>query len=84
MLVYNIITLLSVSCRDRVDDFSNNSRRLGNAQDFLESFEWTDESLRDLESVNVEGTHRLLCGDRVKSTIESGLVINQSIVNGYM
>ena len=67
-----------------MDDFNNNSRRLGNAQDFLESFEWTDESLRDLESVNVERTHRLLCGNRVKSTIESGLVINQSIVNGYM
>ena len=51
-----------------MDYFNNNSRRLGDAQDLLENFEWTDDSLRDLESVNTEGTHFLLCGNRVKST----------------
>ena len=55
-----------VSSRDRLNEFSNVGM-LGDARDFLESFEWTDESLRDLESVNLERTHRLFCGYRVKN-----------------
>ena len=34
---------------------------LGDAREFLESFQWTDESLRDLESVNADRTHSFPC-----------------------
>ena len=44
---------------------------LGDAQEFLESFEWTDESLRDLESVNTDRTHTYNCGWPVKYYITS-------------
>ena len=36
---------------------------LGEEQEFLEHFDWTDDSLRDLQSVNIQGTHTL-CRDR--------------------
>ena len=40
----------------------NNNGMLGEAQAFLESFNWTDDSLRDLETVNVQNIHTLICG----------------------
>ena len=36
--------------------------RLGDAQEFLESFNWTDDALRDFQSVNTDRTHRGICG----------------------
>ena len=48
-----------------VDEFSQ-IRRLGQAQDFLESFNWTDDAIRDLEAVNINGNHTVTCGLRVK------------------
>ena len=47
-------------------EFSN-VRTLGEARDFFESFEWTDDALRDLEAVNTDGTHTVSnCGNQVK------------------
>ena len=48
-----------------VDEFSQ-IRRLGQAQAFLESFNWTDDALRDLEAVNINGNHTVTCGLRVR------------------
>ena len=51
----------------------NNNGMLGESQAFLESFNWTDDSLRDLETVNVQNIHSLYCGQNgylVKSCIE--------------
>ena len=40
----------------------NNIRMLGDAQDFLEAFKWTDNALRDLEAVNINRMHTMGCG----------------------
>ena len=42
-------------------------RELGQAREFFESFQWTDEALRDLEAVNTDGTHTVNnCGYQVE------------------
>ena len=46
------------------DQFSN-IELLGDAQSFLESYNWTNDSLRDLESVNINGIHTISCGFQV-------------------
>ena len=53
-----------------MNDFAN-IRRLGEAEDFLESFDWTNDALRDLESVNVEKTHNMLCGYHVRRYVDT-------------
>ena len=50
-----------------------NYRRLGEAQQFLESFNWTNDALRDLESVNIHRTHTVTCGRQVKYYAIHGL-----------
>jgi len=51
---------VSASSRDMQAQFSS-LYRLRQAQDFLENFEWTNEALRDLESVNINRTHTMQC-----------------------
>lgn len=42
-------------------------RELGQVREFLESFQWTDEALRDLEAVNTDRTHTVNnCGYQVE------------------
>ena len=36
--------------------------KLGDARNFLESFNWTDDALRDLEAVNTDKIHIHICG----------------------
>ena len=62
---------ISVSYRDMADEFSS-IRRLGQAREFFESFDWTNDALRDLESVNMNRTHTVTCGPKVK--IVTGLL----------
>ena len=40
----------------------SNITLLGEAREFLESFDWTDDALRDFQSVNTERTHIRMCG----------------------
>ena len=55
-------------------------RRLGEAQQFLESFDWTNDTLRDLESVNIHGTHTVTCGLQVQYyTIHSLYSISRAV-----
>ena len=56
---------LCIFSRDVVDEFSQVTR-LGQAQDFFENFSWTDDALHDLEAVNINGTHTVICGLIVK------------------
>ena len=56
---------LCVFFRDMVDEFSQVTS-IGQARDFLENFSWTDDALRDLEAVNINGTHTVTCGLTVK------------------
>ena len=49
------VTIVSVS-RDSVDKLGN-INMLGDARDFLENFDWTNDALRDLQSVNINRTH---------------------------
>ena len=51
--------------RDKVDEFKSFSM-LGEAQDLLESFQWTNQTLYDLEAVNINGYHNVLCGSQVQ------------------
>ena len=64
----NACSYYHVFSRDMVDYFNNNITRLGQAQDFLESFNWTDDARRDLEAVNVNGNHTVTCGLLVKTS----------------
>lgn len=43
-------------------DQIRSASRLRDARDFLENFDWTNDSLRDLESVNINRTHTVNCG----------------------
>ena len=62
---YTLNEYISASCRDMASEFSN-FWTLGQARDFFESFQWTDEALRDLEAVNTDGTHTVSnCGNQV-------------------
>ena len=52
---------MSASSRDNVDELAN-INMLGDARDFLENFNWTNDALRDLQSVNINRTHEIQCG----------------------
>ena len=54
------VIIVSVS-RDSVDEFAN-INMLGDARDFLENLNWTNDALRDLQSVNINRTHTMQCG----------------------
>ena len=46
-------------------------KMLGDAQDFLEAFDWTDNALRGLEYVNTNRMHTMHCGSLVINNIDS-------------
>ena len=52
--------------RERLADFSG-IQMLGQAREFLESFDWTNDAVRDIESVNLNGMHTIGCGYRVRT-----------------
>ena len=53
---------------DVADQFGNIAM-LGEAGEILENFNWTNDSLHDLESVNRNGVHTIFCGSVVCSDI---------------
>ena len=61
--VVNQLTI-SLSPRDMLDEFSN-IQMLGQAQQFLENFDWTNDALRDFASVNLNGVHSYGCRSEV-------------------
>ena len=52
-----------------VADQLGNIDMLGEAEEFLESFNWTNDSLRGLESVNRNRVHTIFCGSVVCSNM---------------
>ena len=38
---------------------------LGEASNFFNSFQWTDQAFRDIEDVNLNGVHFVVCGSEV-------------------
>lgn len=52
-----------------VADQLGNIDMLGEAEEFLESFNWTNDSLRGLESVNRNRVHTISCGSVVCSNM---------------
>ena len=56
-----------------LDDLSN-IEMLGQAQQFLENFDWTnDDALRDFASVNINGVHSYGCGIEVNVLNDMGM-----------
>ena len=47
----------------------NQIDRLGEVQEFLESFDWTDDALRDFQAVNIGRNHEGNCGLQVSMHI---------------
>ena len=70
ILVTWLLIILATS-RSALSELSN-IRRLGDARDFLEAFNWTNDSLRGLEAVNLNRDHTITCGFQVNygSTIQ--------------
>ena len=64
-VAFNLLIASYISYREGLDEFATIGM-LGEAQDFLESFDWTNDALRDLESVNIERTHNMQCGYHVR------------------
>ena len=51
--------------REVLDDYRQ-INELGDASDFFNSFQWTDQAFRDIESVNLNGVHFIVCGSEVQ------------------
>ena len=39
--------------------------KLGDAREFFDNFQWTDQAARDIEAVNLKGIHVVGCGSEV-------------------
>ena len=59
-----LILISTIFCRQLLDAYRNIDE-LGDAEDFFNSFQWTDQAFRDIEAVNLNGFHFILCGAEV-------------------
>ena len=60
--------MLSIFHRETLNDFQSYNR-LGEAESFLNDFQWTDQAFRDFQSVNQNGVHLVACGSQVRAIV---------------
>ena len=63
--IFIFLCLLQYFHREVLDEYRQ-INQLGEASAFFNSFQWTDQAFRDIESVNLNGIHFIVCGSEVQ------------------